>query len=85
MFLAANPKMKLNDELRKIIAGAVAEIDHEQIAITRRLTPAQRVQQMFSMIELVESIAVFRLRQRMPHIGESDALRMIRGQEDGYG
>ena len=60
------------------IAGAVAEVDPQQIAIFRRLTPAQRVQQAVSMIELAEQVAVYRLRQRHPEMSEIEALRVVR-------
>lgn len=69
-----------NDEaLRQAqIAGAVAEVDPQQIAILRRLTPAQRVQQAVSMIDLAEQVAAYRLRQRHPELSEIEALRTVR-------
>jgi hypothetical protein len=60
------------------IAGAVAEVDPQQIAIFRRLTPAQRFEQAVSMIELAEQVAVYRLRQRHPELNEIEALRTVR-------
>lgn len=60
------------------IAGAVAEVDPQQIAIFRRLTPAQRVEQAASMIELAEQVAAYRLRQRHPELSELEALRTVR-------
>ncbi len=39
---------------RKLIADAIAELNLRQIAITRRLTPAQRCQEALSMILLAE-------------------------------
>jgi hypothetical protein len=74
-----------NDEaLRQAqIAGAVAEIDPQQMAIVRRLTPAQRFEQMQSMIDLVEGIAAYRLRQRQPELGEAEALRIVRSRDAG--
>ena len=64
-----------------MIAGAVAEVDPGQVAILRRLTPAQRLQQMLSMIELVEGIAAYRLRQRRPELSEAKALHLIRSRD----
>lgn len=69
---------------RDLIAGAVAEVDPRQMAITRRLTPAQRVQQMLSMIELVENIAAHRLCQRQPRLNKLEALRMVRSRDVNY-
>lgn len=66
---------------QRLIAGAIAEVDPNQIAILRRLTPAQRFQQMQSMIELVEGIAAYRLRQRRPELSEAGSLLVIRRQD----
>lgn len=63
---------------QQAIAGAVAEIDLQQIAILRCLTPAQRVEQAASMIELAEQVAAYRLRQRQPELSELEALRTVR-------
>ena len=65
------------------IAGAVAEIDPQQMAIVRRLTSAQRFEQMQSMVDLVEGIAAYRLRQRQPELSEADALRIVRRRDAG--
>jgi hypothetical protein len=70
---------KSDEALRQVqIAGAVAELDLQQIAILRRLTPAQRVEQAVSMIELAEQVAAYRLRQRHPELSEIEALRTVR-------
>lgn len=63
---------------RQAIAGAVAELDPHQVAISRRLTPAQRVQQALSMIELAERVAAYRLCQQHPEMNEIEALRAVR-------
>lgn len=65
---------------RQLIAGAVAEIDLRQVEISRHLTPAQRLEQMQSMIDLVEGVAAYRLRQRQPELSEAEALRIIRSR-----
>lgn len=65
---------------RQLIAGAVAEVDPRQIAISRCLTPAQRLEQMQSMIDMVEGIAAYRLRQRQPELSLADALRVVRSR-----
>lgn len=64
--------------IERIIAGAVAEIDPRQIAILRKLTPAQRFQQAVSMIHLAERVSAYRLRLREPELSEDDALRIVR-------
>jgi len=62
---------------RRIIS-AVAEVDPAQMAITRKLTPAQRFQQMLSIIDFAEGVAAYRLRLRQLHLSEAEALRIIR-------
>jgi DNA-binding MurR/RpiR family transcriptional regulator len=58
--------LTVTDKMRRQIAGAVAEIDLTQIAITRRMTSAERVQQAASLIEAAERVGVYRLRQLRP-------------------
>jgi hypothetical protein len=70
--------LPLDERQRKLIAGAVAEVDPQQVAVTRRLTPAQRSQQALSMIRLSERVAAYRLRKRQPRLNEADSLRIIR-------
>ena len=65
---------------RRLIAGAIAELDLDQIAVTRRLTPAQRFQEGFSMIRLAEQVGAYRLRLRRPELSQDEALRIIRGR-----
>jgi hypothetical protein len=38
--------VQIPQHIRRLIAGAVAEVDPRQIAIYRRLTPAQRIRQL---------------------------------------
>ena len=69
------------ESTRRLIAGAIAELDLEQIAVTRRLTPAQRFQEGLSMIHLAEQVGAYRLRQRRPE-SEAEALRIVRSQPE---
>lgn len=71
----------IDDRIKRMIAGAVAEIDPVQIKLSRTLTPAQRFGQMLSMIKCMESIAVYRLRAREPELSEIEALRIVRSGE----
>lgn len=68
----------VTEEMRREIAGAVAEIDLAQLEILRRMTPAQRVRMAASMIADGERVAVFRLRQREPALSEAEAYRIVR-------
>jgi hypothetical protein len=71
----------LTERQRRQIAGAVAEVDPAQIAIIRRLTPAQRAQQALSMIRTAERSAAYRLRARQPHLTEGESLWYVRRRE----
>ena len=68
----------VTERMRRQIAGAVAELDLAQIAITRHLTPAERTWQAASMIDAAERVAAYRLRQRYPEMEEMDALHIVR-------
>ena len=69
----------ITERIRKQIAGAVAEIDLQQMAITAKLTPAERVWMAASMIDACERASVRRLREREPELSEEEALRIVRG------
>ena len=60
------------------ITSAIAEVDRAQMGITRKLTPAQRFQQMVSIIDFAEGVAAYRLRLCQSHLSEAEALRIIR-------
>lgn len=81
MTAAANVSTTRPANWQQLIAGAVAEVDLHQVEISRHLTPAQRLEQMQSMIDLVEGIAAYRLRQRQRDLTEAEALRIIRSRD----
>jgi hypothetical protein len=74
----------LTDEMRRMIAGAVGELDPKQLAIVRTLTPAERYEQAISMISLAEEVGAFRLRHRQPQLSEEEALRIVRSGVINY-
>jgi len=67
-----------NKKTDRQITSAIAEVDRAQMAITRKLTPAQRFQQMVSMIDFAEGVAAYRLRLRQSHLSKAEALKIIR-------
>ncbi|MBV7330575.1 hypothetical protein KFU94_20490 [Chloroflexi bacterium TSY] len=75
-YIEGRPRM--NPLLKKMITGAVAEIDPAQMAVTRRLTPAQQVQKALSMINVAEQAGVYRLCSRQPELGQIEALYLLR-------
>ncbi|HNB50735.1 MAG TPA: hypothetical protein PK530_02270 [Anaerolineales bacterium] len=75
----------ISDQMKQLIMSSVAEVDPQQIKITRQLTHAQRVQQGLSMIRLAEQVAVYRLRKRKPMLSKAQAKSMIRERQGNYG
>jgi hypothetical protein len=68
----------LDQRLQRLIAGSVAEVDPQQIAISRQLTPAQRLKQGYSMIRLTEQVMAYRHHQRQKRLkteGTHDFIR----------
>ena len=55
---------RLDERLQKLIAGAAAEVDPAQMAIYRRLGPAQRVWQLAHLSDWLRSANVRRLQRR---------------------
>ncbi len=72
--------MALDERTRQEIRAAVREADPAQIAIMRKLTPAQRVEIALSMIRAGEEAAVCRLRLKRPELTDVEALRIIRNR-----
>jgi len=68
----------LDPQLERRMKGAMAEIDPAQMAITRRLAPAQRFAQAMSMIEFVTNAGAYRLQQRQPALSWPEALQRAR-------
>ncbi len=72
------PPFVVDDRMRKMIAGAVAEVDPAQIAMLRKMTPAERFAQMISMVRFTEEAAADRLCQREPTLAVAEALKIVR-------
>jgi len=72
----------LNALLQAQIACALAEVGPRQMAIVRRLTPAQRIQHAFDLIEEAEQAAVGRLQTVWPELSEIEARRIYRSGKD---
>lgn len=70
--------MTLTDKQEREIAGALRDVDPDQISITRKLTTAQRTQQGLSMIRIAEQVASYRIRARRPELTEGMSLGLAR-------
>lgn len=68
----------ITEEMRREIAGAVAEIDLAQMEILRRMTPAQRMAIAAAMIADLERAAAHQLRKRHPELDTAESLRIVR-------
>lgn len=68
----------IDERIKRMIAGAVAEIDPVQATLARTMTPAQRVWQALSMIRTAERVSAFRLRQKQPELSEDEAVLAVR-------
>ena len=73
---------ELTEREKLAIRAAIREIDPAQIAITRKLTTAQRFAKMASMIDFAERTTAYRLRLRRPELSEMQALQIVRGAHD---
>lgn len=54
----------ISTELAKRIAGSVADVDPQQIVVTRKLTPAERVKQGFALTDLAYRVGRYRQQKR---------------------
>ena len=54
----------VNPALKRVILGAVNEIDTQQVKITRQLQPGERVQQGVSISNLANQVVTYRQSQR---------------------
>ena len=68
----------LSRQQKRLVAGAVAEVDGAQIVASRHLSIPQKYEQAFSMIEIAEEVASYRVRQRRPELSKALALHLVR-------
>ncbi len=67
---------QLGEHMRRMIAGAVAEVDPAQLRVLRTLSVAQRFRQGSSMIDAAVQAGASRIRQRQPQVNREESLRM---------
>ncbi len=72
--------MALDERMKQQIRAAVREADPAQMAVIRKLTPAQRAEIALSMIRAGEEVAVYRLRLKRPELTDIEALRIVRSR-----
>lgn len=72
----------ISEELRQIIRNTVAQVDPNQIAILRRLTPAQRFRLGCSISDAARRVVAYRIRQQQPELtpGQANLLAVQKGQ-----
>jgi hypothetical protein len=74
-------RLTLDPHLQRLISGAVAEVDPAQMAISGRLTPAQRFRQGYSMTRLAERVSTYRRQLSVQPGGSHPLLRERRSSE----
>lgn len=77
-YLEGRPAIGPN--LVQTLDGSVAGVDPAQIAIFRRLTPAQRFRLGRSITDAALAAVAYRLRRRNPEISQSEAYRLALSQ-----
>lgn len=75
---------ELTDEEKLEIRAAIRVIDPIRMAIVRQMTPAQRAQEAFRLIEQAESRKVSELCAKYPQLDPLDALIIVRGGPERY-
>jgi hypothetical protein len=66
----------LHPDMVRVIAGALAEVDPAQIAIYRRLSPADRFRQGCSISDTARRAVAHRLQERRPELDQAEAFRL---------
>jgi hypothetical protein len=74
-YLRGQPR--LDTEIIQVIAGSVAEVDPQQIAISSRLGPANRFRQGCSISDTALRVVAYRLKQRRPELSSAEANRLV--------
>lgn len=70
-------QVEVTDAMRKAIAGAMAELDPEQIRIWRGMTMAQKAALSLSGSRAALRAAIYRMRLADPGLSELEAQRLV--------
>jgi hypothetical protein len=66
----------ISQELSKVLDGSLAEVNPEQIAILKQLSPKQRFQQGCSITNLACRTVANQIMQNNPHLSPIEAFRL---------
>lgn len=80
--LSPQPPVRDAASTQDRIARTIAEIDLKRLEAGRDMTPAQRMQHAFALVEEAEQAAVESLCAVWPELSEAEALRIYRSGED---
>ncbi len=73
---------RLRPDLAQALVGSLREVDEAQIAIFRRLTPAERYRQGCSVSETARRAVIYRTQKRQPELSQREASRLAtRGRQ----
>jgi hypothetical protein len=79
-YLEGQPR--LLPDLAQALAGSLREVDEAQIAIFRRLTPAERYRQGCSVSETARRAVIYRTQKRQPELSHREASRLVSRQRE---
>jgi hypothetical protein len=66
-----SPPPLTHETIVRDVRAAFAELDLRQLAISRQLTPAQRIQQVCDLNEFLRDLVIAAIRQQHPDISEA--------------
>jgi len=66
------PPPLTHEMIQRDVRAAFAELDMRQLAISRRLTPAQRIQQVCDLNEFLRDLVIAAIHQQHPDISEAE-------------
>jgi len=71
------PPPLTRETLARDVHAAFADLDPRQLAITRRLSPAQRFQQVCELNDFLRKAVIAAIRQQHPQISEAELQRQF--------
>ena len=70
-----SPPPLTHETIVRDVRAAYAELDLQQLAISRRLTPTERFQQLCDLNEFLRDVVIAAIRQQHPGISEDEFQR----------
>ena len=71
------------EDFAPVVRAVFDDLDMQQLAIFRRLSGAQRIQQAFDLCDWAHSLIIASIRSRYPHISEGELAERLRRRVSG--